>query len=315
MKKEELQAQALELSKYIDEKPGGYYPDHWTGRAWSVNVKIHGRQPQASDLIAKMPRRYHKALLEHFDDETVQHIWDGWIENEAEYLLDIVKTGGAICDDDEKSAFRDAFGAIDVQRGHKWTRAGQQRWINPGKGFAADIRAILALDGLKPSDAERFADALKNKKAIFASFELWRPYTETRAGFYGRSGGHFCWRMANEAGVLDQLQAVIEWPDDLELEEAATCVADGVQMRKRIEYVTAWIKKAHKALDFGAELQYRIDEQIQELKDDEKQRRRERRDLALKAKSGAVAGVTVVDCLQHQKESIRRNAAGIIKEL
>lgn len=361
-KKKALIEEARALFAFFDEKPGGYYPDHYTGRMFSVNVKMHRRQPQAIDIITKKPRRYHKALIERFDDETVQHIWNDWIENEARDLMEMVTSGGTMqamdaaawkkCAGDALDAGKptgylaidelktesakraklaefvandaeliDAFSIIAVRRGTKYRRSGTGGWLHPEtREGKKRISAILALEGLHPDDRARYEGALKGVKtgygkrgcSIFGEYQLLRPYTETDAGFYGRSGGHFCFPVTFDT---DGLEAVMDWPDDMKTEEAEAVVLDARKARARVQYVLDYVKRAHAGLDFGHELEHHIDESIEDLKADERRRRKERNDVALKAKSARVAGVRVVDCLNHVKESIRRNATSIVKEL
>ena len=212
------------------QQPKGYYDR--TFFPYDVNVKMHGNAPSLEDVLKLLilPETAITAVRAEFTETQLGHLWDEWIEEERNYLLN-----DWICGQ---------------------THSQPEYWESVRKkvlaGQATNFPAIdhLRSPGRKLAVIQRYARA--DSKAIAAFDDV------QDAQFAGRSGGHFVFRAR-----LDLLDESNELISDLENKainatEAKKRLRDLQQIHHHCCWVRDQVQTMHRRLDFGYQLQSAI---------------------------------------------------------
>lgn len=186
-----LYDQAVELSDELDDNYSYYDRDKY----YSVNVKLYNNQSKTVDeLVETKDKKYRDDLKEYFTYDYVYDIYNNFIGDQQEYVVDCIKH-------------------------------------------------VVHLDK-SDDDYKQFKTVSDLTSNVY---------------FLGRMGGHLSLDINNYGDILDDFDTDYDDPTDV---ETLQMYIDDMQA---IKYVLDYYARAAKSLDFSDELDYRIDEYIDEL--------------------------------------------------
>ena len=331
----ELQEKAKNLFEFFDTKDDGYYV-HGQGmreRMFEVNVKLGSLYNDINNSIARHPVRFKKRIKEEFTEERINGVYDQWIEDERQQLYDVflfqgqqqamskeewdklagskIETG--INDLKTKKAkekklaefiatdkkMLDAFSIVAVKI--KENNTVDHRFVITGLSKTQIALKIRALEKLGYTYDRHGTEVMTmNKK---------ETTRETSAGFYGRMGGHFCFDIDYST---DDLEGIID--NEVSEEEAEEIIKEAEMFRDRVAYLKEYVRKAKSGLNFQQNLDFRVEEYVDELRTEEKENNRIKKEAQHKTPNATMTS-TLADMLLSKNEQIKRLAKGIYKEI
>ena len=298
------------IEEFNDERISGEYGVYWTfmediqrnaldmvksqGSMQAMDAKAW--QKYAGDALDKDIPTGYPAIDELKTKEAKRKMLQSFIDSDKEIL--------------------DAFSIIDVTKRREYKETGPGKWLHPEDPKDKKIiKNILKLEGLHPDDEEKFKDSLEKNASVFGRYKQMQSWTETNAGFYGRMGGHFCFDI-DATGIFDnieeELQSTIDWEDPtdhnqkMNIKDAHEIIKNAEDVQAKIQFIKNWVEEEVKNLpeNWKAELEYRIEEYIEELKEEDK-----------KAKDPDITSTTLGQLLTSRDEVIKRHATGILKQI
>ena len=254
---------ALSKAGAVIEEAEGLIEEHsrWYDhkKMLCVNVKRYGDYVDVEKLIEKLEitENEKKHLMEKFDESYINSLWDDFIYFSQSYIIDDFLKGCTLC-------------------GKKYWEEQIER-IKSG-----DKTDYPAIDELKTNEEkihklkECMKEDIKQKEYLDAL------YTE-EAGFYGRSGGWFSIESSEHlTNTIDEISALIEEYKDIEnfheigeneisyLKELAKDLRHHIEA---IDWILGWVKDYNERLSFEDEVQYRIEEALDDYRADKEKKK------------------------------------------
>ena len=307
MNNTQLHGKAIELLEFFENKDDGYYPDNRTAKHFEVNVKLHKIDTCYMKILEKIPKNFHKRIIEHFTDEAVYEIYDLWLDGERHFLYEMFKMKGAMQASNEKWWNEDIGTKIE---------SGKETWYP-------------AIDKLTSKKAKmtKLNEFIKEDKEILDSFSFLK---EDSFGFYGRMGGHFCFDINFNLDELEVLKdcwiedgkdwnlddnGYQHYPEDKKgkKEEIERIIKEAEEARDAVLFMKQFIEDQKNGLDFQIGLREEIEEYVAELKEEEAEARKIKKEA--KEATTETMQSTLADLLLSNNEQIKRLAKGIYKEL
>ena len=320
MNKKQLQLKAGILLKQwqgIEEDKRGYENQSWH----AVNVKRYNDYVDIDDLLKSYPKQYRDELKKSIcnDDGDVDvDIYYSWLDvmrDQLRYELKDIANFTKGCKDEHKD-----FEHIVLQ----------------GRIREEDYKTKCNACGIKtyyedeqPCKVEKCHGTLK--KITYKQEWDEREYIY----FLGRSGGWACFQDLLDDDVENNLQAIADWKldeisdDDIlysgeysSEEDLQNDLADYLNKVKEIiaeiTYIENYITKFNKSLDFKDEVKYRLDEKLEDIKEDNRIKQEDDKDLIADLRFYADDMQKRLDEHKKHKElkdKIQRHLTGIKKTL
>jgi len=278
MNKKQLQLKAGILLKRwqgIEEDKRGYENQNWH----AVNVKRYNDYVDIDDLLKNYSKQYREELKKSVcnDDGDVDvEIYYNWLDvmrDQLQYELKDIKNITEGCKDEHKD-----FEHIELQGRirkedykTKCNACGRKTWY----------------EDEQPCKVEKCHGTLK--KITYKQEWDEREYIY----FLGRSGGWACFQDLLDDDVENNLEAIADWKlaDSYEMSEwldyndsdLSIAVADYLDKVEEtiaeITYIENYITNFNKSLDFKDEVKYRLDEKLGDIKEDNRIKQEDDKDL------------------------------------